>query len=97
MSNYKKLTAKYSPPHKRRERKGSANPDSKFGYDYSDPGAIQGEDGHYFSRNPETGKILKGRRHPTIRKTKKAERKLGYKITRKKGVLYSNPKTNGRD
>jgi len=32
---------------------------------------------------------LKGKKHPTIYKTKKYERALGYKIKRKDGKMYS--------
>lgn len=68
----------------------------KYGYDYNSAmkaGLGPDETGHWPSRNPETGQILKGRKHPTISRTKKAEKEMGYKITKKKGVLYSNPKT----
>ena len=75
----------------RRTRKAEKNP-NKFGYKYSDPEAKQADDGHYYSRNPNTGEILKGRRHPTIKQTKKGEKEMGYKIVRSGGRLYSFPK-----
>ena len=67
----------------------------KYGYDYKaavKAGISPDETGHWDSRDPETGRILKGKKHPTIRETKKAERKLGYKVYRKDGSLYSKPK-----
>lgn len=72
-----------------------AKAEKKYGYNYG--GAIKAglgpdETGHWPSRNPDTGEILKGRKHPTIRKTKKAEKEMGYKITRKNGTMYSNPR-----
>jgi hypothetical protein len=80
---------------KARSPQAGAKAEKKFGYNYE--GAISAglspdSTGHWPSRNPNTGEILKGKRHPTINKTKKAERELGYKITKKDGVLYSNPK-----
>jgi len=71
----------------------------KYGYNYeeADRAGIKADsNGHYPSRNPDTGEILKGKKHPTINKTKKAERKLGYKIRRRKGKLYSFPKDEKR-
>jgi hypothetical protein len=38
------------------------------------------ETGHMGSRNPITGQILKGTKHPTFSKTIEGERKAGYKI-----------------
>lgn len=79
---------------KRRYRKGVKKP-KKFGYDYKSAesaGLKPDNTGHWPSRNPQTGQILKGRRHPTIRMTKKTERTLGFKMKRIKGVLYSFPK-----
>lgn len=68
----------------------------KYGYnhDAADKAGIKpDETGHYPSRNPETGEILKGRKHPTIRKTRKAEKAVGNKVFKVKGgTLYSLPK-----
>jgi hypothetical protein len=67
----------------------------KYGYNYTaaeDAGIKPDKTGHWPSRNPKTGEILKGRKHPTIYKTKRAEKKLGYKIKKKNGRLYSQPK-----
>ena len=43
------------------------------------------------SRNPKTGQILKGRKHPTYDLTKKEEKKAGYVIGKlfPKGKYYS--------
>ena len=78
---------------KREESKIKA--EKKYGYNYK--GAISAglgpdETGHWPSRNPDTGEILKGRRHPTIYKTRRAERKMGYKIKNVGGTLYSTLK-----
>jgi hypothetical protein len=77
--------------------KREAKVNQKRGYDYDTAIAAglqpkeKGE--HWPSRNPETGQILKGRKHPTFRKTRKAERKMGNKIRKgKDGKLYSHPK-----
>lgn len=64
----------------------------KFGYNYEAAEAAglgPDETGHWPSRNPEDGMILKGRKHPTIDKTIAGEKALGYKIIRKNRVLYS--------
>jgi hypothetical protein len=84
-------TAKIAKAYEKSPEKG-ALANKKFGYNYS--GAIKAgitpdETGHWDSRDPETGEIFKGRRHPTISKTKQAERKFGYKIKNIKGTLYS--------
>ena len=63
-----------------------------YGYDYETAiaaGAAPDETGHWQSRDPKTGRIFKGRRHPTIFLTREAEKEAGYKIYRKKGLLYS--------
>jgi len=62
------------------------------GYDYETAGryGIRPDDkGHWPSREPETGLLLKGKKHPTFEKTIKAEQKLGYKIYKKDGRYYS--------
>ena len=71
--------------------------EKKYGYDYvSAEKAGIGPDstGHWPSRDTETGRILKGRKHPSIMKTRKIERVLGNKIKRIDGNLYSFPKKN---
>ena len=75
--------------------KRQAKVQKKYGYNIEGAkaaGLSPDASGHWPSRDPMTGEIFKGRKHPTIHKTKKVERQLGYKITRKKGTLYSNPK-----
>ena len=67
----------------------------KYGYDYEEAkkrGIKRDATGHMQSRVPETGRILKGRKHPTIYKTKKIEKALGYKIIKKGDKLYSKKK-----
>jgi len=46
--------------------------------------------GHWPSRDPRTGLILKGRKHRTFHKTTKADKELGYRmIKRVDGRYYS--------
>lgn len=63
------------------------------GYDYNaarKSGIKRDETGHYPSRNPRTGQILKGRKHPTFGKTVEGERSAGYTIEKgKDGKYYS--------
>ena len=72
----------------------------KYGYDYKAAAAAgieRDETGHMSSRDPETGRILKGAKHPTIYKTKKFEKALGYKIRiGKDGKMYSVKKKNNK-
>ena len=61
------------------------------GYDYA--GAKSGgikpdETGHWASRNPKTGQILKGRKHPTFFKTEAGEKEAGYEIKKGAGGKY---------
>ena len=68
----------------------------KYGYNYESAlsaGIGPDSTGHWASRNPQTGEILKGRKHPTFNLTKKGEKEAGYELYRKKGVTYSRPKT----
>ena len=77
----------------------AAKVEKKYGYNYEGAKAAGlGPDstGHWPSRNPDTGEILKGRKHPTIGLTKKGEKEAGYKITRKNGTLYSQPKRRSK-
>ena len=67
----------------------------KYGYNYEaaeKAGLSPDETGHWPSRNPETGEILKGKKHPTISMTKKGEKEAGYKIYRMGGKMYSKLK-----
>jgi len=63
------------------------------GYDYEYAKKIgfkSDKTGHWSSRAPKTGRILKGRKHPTFYKTLESERKLGYKIKKgEDGYYYS--------
>ncbi len=73
----------------------AAKVEKKYGYNMAGAkaaGLKPDSTGHWPSRNPDTGEILKGRKHPTIGLTKSGEKKMGYKITKKKGTLYSQPK-----
>ena len=45
--------------------------------------------GHWPSRIPETGLLLKGAKHPTWYKTKEGEARAGYKIYKRAGRYYS--------
>jgi hypothetical protein len=61
------------------------------GYDFESAQAAglgPDETGHWPSRVPQTGLILKGRKHPTYHKTVKAENKLGYSIIEGPGGRY---------
>jgi hypothetical protein len=69
--------------------------DRKYGYNYeaaTKSGLTPDETGHWGSIDPNTGMILKGKRHPSIIKTKKIERVLGNKIIKKGGERYSIPR-----
>lgn len=65
------------------------------GYDYETAersGLGPDETGHWPSRDPQSGQILKGRKHPTFKLTVEGEKKAGYVI--KKGSdnrYYSHP------
>lgn len=66
------------------------------GYDYESAekyGIEPDELGHWQSRVPETGLILKGKRHETFNKTIKGEEEAGYEIYKgADGRYYSKPK-----
>lgn len=66
------------------------------GYDFktaSQHGIEPDKTGHWPSRVPETGRVLKGRKHPTFSKTVEADARLGYEVYRgKDGFYYSHPK-----
>ena len=65
------------------------------GYDYETAekhGMKPDETGHWYSREPKTGQILKGRKHSTFALTEEEERKAGYEIYKgKDGKYYSRP------
>ena len=49
---------------------------------------------HWQSRSPETGLLLKGRKHKTWNLLEKGEKEAGYKIYKGKGGrYYSKPKS----
>lgn len=69
---------------KARQKRGfpKFNPEGS-GYDYKSAFSAnmkRDETGHMGSRNPITGQILKGRKHPTFSKTIEGESKAGYEI-----------------
>lgn len=104
IDNSKRLNKKIDRRYNRLEKKidkAQGNPvklgkiDKKYGYDYDSAtksGLRPDESGHWGSIDPNTGKILKGPKHPSIMKTKKIERVLGNKIIKKNGERYSVPK-----
>ena len=63
------------------------------GYDYEaaqKAGLKPGPDGHWPSREPKTGLVLKGRKHPTYGKALRSDVGMGYAhIKRKNGRYYS--------
>ena len=70
------------------------NPEGR-GYDYAGAraaGLSPNKSGHWPSRDPRSGKILKGWNHPTIGKTKAGEARLGNSI-RKVGKRYYSSKS----
>ena len=65
------------------------------GYDYESAekaGLGPDSSGHWPSRVPETGLLLKGRKHKTWHMTEAGEKKAGYKIVKRKGRYYSEKK-----
>lgn len=65
------------------------------GYDYETAeayGLKPDETGHWPSRIPQTGQILKGQRHPTYNLTVEGERKAGYEIVKGQGGKYYSHK-----
>ena len=66
------------------------------GYDYETAkkaGLKADSTGHWPSRDPKSGRILKGRKHETFKKTVKGEAKEGYEIYKgKDGFYYSRKK-----
>ena len=70
------------------------NPEGK-GYDYDSArgaGIKPNKSGHWPSREPKSGLILKGTSHPTFKKTVEGERKAGYSIYQKNNRYYSRKK-----
>ena len=50
--------------------------------------------GHWPSRDPNTGQLLKGRGHKTFYLTEEGEAKAGYKIRKGEGGRYYSTKDN---
>ena len=65
------------------------------GYDYRtaiDAGLFADETGHWPSREPQSGRILKGRSHPTFYLTEQGEKEAGMEISQGEGgYYYSQP------
>jgi hypothetical protein len=62
------------------------------GYDYesaSKSGISPDATGHWQSRDPKSGLLLKGRGHKTWKLTESGEKKAGYEIYKKNGRYYS--------
>lgn len=101
IDNSKRLNKKVDKKYERLENKISKAKgdteklkkiDKKYGYNYeaaTKSGLKPDDSGHWGSIDPNTGMILKGKKHPTIMKTKKIERALGNKIIKKDGERYS--------
>jgi hypothetical protein len=65
------------------------------GYDYDTAkraGMKPDKTGHWSSREPKSGLILKGRKHKTWHLTVQGEKEAGYEIYKKNGRYYSRPK-----
>lgn len=65
------------------------------GYDYASArkwGITPDASGHWASRVPQTGLLLKGRRHKTWWMTEESEKRGGYEIYKTKGRYYSRRK-----
>ena len=64
------------------------------GYDYDQAraaGMEPGEDGHWQSREPNSGLQLKGRKHPTFDKAIETDRRMGYGLEKQNGRYYTKP------
>lgn len=73
--------------------------EKKYGYNYKvaqAAGLEPDETGHMGSLDPNTGMVLKARKHPSIIKTRKTEKILGNKLVKRGGQLYSVPKKNNQ-
>lgn len=62
------------------------------------PQAEEGENkGHWPSRDPGTGMLLKGRAHPTFDKAVKADEEMGYRLVKRGGRYYTIMGDDGGD
>jgi hypothetical protein len=80
---------------KRRAEGGSVFDPRGEGYDYDTARAAGfGPDntGHWPSRDPRTGVLLKGTGHPTWSKTLEGERAAGMEVYERDGRMYSRPR-----
>lgn len=81
-------------------RLASFDPEGE-GYDYESAraaGLQPDSTGHWPSRDPRTGLLLKGRKHPTWSKTEEGERAAGYTISQGDGGrYYSRPQAAGEE
>ena len=81
------------------KRKKKFDPEGA-GYDYDTardaglgPSEDEGENkGHWPSRDPKTGVILKGAKHPTFQKAVDADEELGYKLRKREDGRYVTEK-----
>jgi len=65
------------------------------GYDYESArsgGIKPDQTGHWSSRNPKTGQLLKGRGHETFKLTEQGEEKAGYEIYKGDDKKYYSKK-----
>ena len=101
MPGKKKIERKYKGAERKIAKAKSKSPskgakaEKKYGYDYDaakKAGLKPDSTGHWPSRDPSTGRILKGRKHPTMGLTRKGEEDAGYKIYKKHGEMYSKIK-----
>lgn len=75
-------------------RPGAFDPEGD-GYDYRTAkaaGIKEGPDGHWPSREPKSGRLLKGRKHKTFEKGVKADKALGYEIEKRADGRYYSKK-----
>ena len=72
--------------------------DKKYGYDYKTANkyGIKHDSSNHMPSVADNGKILKGKSHPSIKKTIKTEKVLGNKIFKVDGVRYTAPKAEAK-
>jgi hypothetical protein len=82
-------------PKKIIRKKVPFNPEGS-GYDYVSARAAgikkDPKSGHWQSRDPKSGLLLKGRNHKTWNLLEAGEKKAGYKIYKRAGRYYSKKK-----
>ena len=84
------------PRRKRREEKFDPE-GSDYDYDTAKSSGIKPDKtGHWPSRDPKSGQILKGRKHKTWKLTEEGEKKAGHEIYKKDGKYYSRKKGSGK-